>query len=48
MELNSFDLEMLEAIAKGIDLSLDISDLYLSLNDSKEIRRIIRKAKRDD
>ena len=48
MKLNQFDYEMLESIAKGIDKTLEITDLYLSADDHNELRRIIRKLKRDD
>ena len=48
MELNEYDFSQLEKIIKRIELTLDITDLYLSNKHIKELKRIIRKLKRDD
>jgi len=41
--LKKRDIERLEKIAKGIDKTLDITDLYLSSNDFLELNKIIIK-----
>ena len=48
MELNEFDYGILEKIANRIDKTLEITDLYLSIGDSAQIKRIIRKLKREE
>ena len=47
MKLNEFDYGILEKIANRIDKTLEITDLYLSIGDSAQIKRIIRKLKRE-
>lgn len=46
MELNKYDIESLEDISDGIEKTLEITNLYLTFDDVKELNRIIRKVKR--
>ena len=44
MKLNEWDLNQLHEIANGIEKTLEITDLYLSMDMVKTLRMLIRKA----
>ena len=48
MELNEYDITTLEKIANKIENTLEITNLYLTIENVKTLRMIIRKIKRDD
>lgn len=47
MELNESEINRLEKIAKGIDKTLDITDLYLTYNDFLDLNKIIVKLREE-
>ena len=48
MKLNELDFSVLEKIVLGLELTLEYTDLHIDSYMPKELKRIIRKLKRDD
>ena len=47
MDLNEYDFTELDKLALAIDLTLEMTDLYISGDMLRTFRMIIRKLKRD-